>query len=54
MKANGFLIVSLVIAVFGIGFYYLGPIFGRWHEQLEAYLSRMKKSGTPQEPGDND
>lgn len=54
MKANGFLIVSLVIAVFGIGFYYLGPIFGRWHEQLEAYLSRMKKSGTPQKPGDND
>lgn len=53
MKEYGFLIISLVIAVVGIGFYYLGPILERWHKRLEADLSRMKKKDEPQEPPDN-
>lgn len=52
MREYGFLIVSLVIAVLGIGFYWMGPVLERWHKKLEADLSRMKKSGTPQEPVD--
>jgi hypothetical protein len=53
MKGYGFLIFSLVVAAVGIGFYHLGPIFQRWHERLEAHLSRLKKNTTPQDTDDN-
>lgn len=53
MREYAFLIVSLIIAVVGIGFYYLGPVLERWHKRLEADLSRLKKGGEQQEPPDS-
>lgn len=43
MSEYAYFIASIVIAVLGIGFYYMGPALRPLQERLDAEVERLKK-----------